>query len=70
MSPITGKPFYTPGNRNTARTNAELKADYLVETYTADMYAIFCSYYAKLKTTSSGEHKSACGLHIEGALSL
>ena len=70
LSPITGKPFYTPGRRKTAHTNVELKAYSAVELYTARMYAIFCSYYARLKTTSSGQQESACGLQIEGALSL
>jgi hypothetical protein len=70
ISQITGKPFYTPGNRNTARTNVELKAESAVELYRARMYAIFCSSCARLKTISLGEHDSACGLHIEGALSL
>jgi hypothetical protein len=39
LSQTTGKPFYTPGNINTARANVELKADYPVETYKALMYA-------------------------------
>jgi len=41
LSPVTGKPSYTPGNRKTARANIELKADSAVEIYTARMYAIF-----------------------------
>jgi hypothetical protein len=70
LSPFTGKTFYTPGKRSTARTDVELKADSAVELYTVRMYAIFCSYHARLKTTRSTEHESTCSLLIDGALSL
>jgi hypothetical protein len=52
--PITGKPFYTLGKRNTALTNVELKADSVVELYVARMYAIFLFILPKAKDDKLG----------------
>jgi len=54
LSPITAKPFYTLGKRNTARTSVELKADSAVELYTARMYVIFWFILRKAKDDKLG----------------
>jgi hypothetical protein len=54
LSPVTGKPFYTPGKRETARTNVELKVDSAFELYTARMYSIFLFIRRKAKDDKLG----------------